>query len=605
MANSTNDGLEEFISFGLKTCPREDCRICLENEGVLPIFGDQNKPDISLEIVTFAGIQVIKDDDFPQFICSTCFNTLENAISFRNTAKRTDALLKRRRKRLTQAIQPKSDDTIIDVEIEIPKASTIPTTTDPSMIKLQANPYDEVISHTYEIVPTIMTVHDVKPTKPKIDFVSVQVSDIITATIQQQDMSYCKTESYMNDASPSHSGNMNSGNMHLQNNHFDNENSNDHDNGSDMMLLMGPTDNMKPEYTNLENAKPPDSKPKPENFYCKYCKLNFPTSEEYEEHRSTIQHKRNYVISFLPKKKSANDKDGTGKERKSSRPKDQQCHICNELFTKIQFPRHMLNEHDVKVPPANTKRECKICNKMIDRRSMPRHIKRKHEDDGKDMEPKVKLECPICKKVFAKQYFPLHMNRHKEIENKKYVCDQCGRKFAFKSSFNTHRLVHTNEYPHKCDYCPYQGRTKGLLKIHMRTHTGDYPFKCTQCETRCLTKSNLNWHMRRHRGPIDFVCGACNRGFYSKLQLERHIAVTHYGQKNHVCSFCGSAFGYRNGLMRHLRKVHKRPKVRGVGKAKAYLLPPQEQDIIQNKLPEPQMPPPQPQPTYMVQNFVY
>uniref|UniRef100_A0A1E1W1P5 Protein krueppel n=1 Tax=Pectinophora gossypiella TaxID=13191 RepID=A0A1E1W1P5_PECGO len=314
-----------------------------------------------------------------------------------------------------------------------------------------------------------------------------------------------------------------------------------------------------------------DDKSKPDSYSCKLCNLIFPSSEEYEEHRLTIDHKRNYIMSFLPKKPKSAEK------KETVYPKDRKCDICNRVFTKLHYPRHMFTQHKIKIDTARsgTKKECPICKQFLHPLALNRHIKSKHNTDPGPI-PKVKIECPVCHKMFSKDFYPLHMQKH-EDETKNFICDQCGKKFFYKSTFYTHRLVHSNELPHKCDYCPYKGRTKGLLKTHVRTHTGDYPYQCTQCDTRCLTKSNLNAHLQRHRGPIDFICDTCNRGFYTKIQLERHILVIHLGIKNHICNLCGLAFGYRHGLMSHQLNVHKRAK--GVGKARAVYLRLEEQGL--------------------------
>uniref|UniRef100_A0A1E1WPA8 Protein krueppel n=1 Tax=Pectinophora gossypiella TaxID=13191 RepID=A0A1E1WPA8_PECGO len=481
------------------------CRVCLKNEGILPIFGDDSNPDISMEVTIFGSIHLNKDDDFPKFICEDCFKQLEGAISFRNSAKRTEIFLKRRKKKLN--LYGRSSTKVITET----KASTS-------------------IEH-HEVLEQYAA--------PKIDFVSVKVSD----------MSYIKNEPTLM---------VEDDEVYVENTIDDED---ERQNDPEMVMLI---------------VTDEDKKIKTETFTCKYCSLTFDSSEEYEEHRTTVEHKRNYVISFLPKKSSKCEV----KSRETVNPKDQKCEICNRFFTKLHYPRHMQTQHKIKMETSRstTKKECPICKKMFNPVSLIRHMK-KFFNGEKEEKPKLKLECPLCKKYFSKHFYPLHMQRHKQGDSRNYICDQCGKKFFFKSSFCTHRLIHTNDLPHKCEYCPYRGRTKELLKIHVRTHTGDYPYKCTQCDTRCLTKSNLNSHMRRHRGPIDFICDSCNRGFYSKIQLERHISVIHYGVKNHVCSTCGATFGYRHGLMSHQRKVHKRPK--GLGKPKAVYLRLEEEGLLQ------------------------
>ncbi|KAI5645608.1 zinc-finger associated domain (zf-AD) domain-containing protein [Phthorimaea operculella] len=484
-----------------------ECRICVNNEGALPIFGDVNSQDISAEIALCGGIQVDESDGFPQFICHTCFNLLQSALSFRRSAKNADALF-RQRVILSSNVQKES----VKVEYEIQNVSENNTET-------------------------------LSVAEPDIDFVCVKLDD----NVEEESADY-KSESTEEQVIEEHIVD------------FDDDAIIENENEMVMLIVSDENKDLK-------------------SYHCKYCQLDFETLEKYEEHRNTVEHKRNYVISFLPKKSRTSNSQNSVQEKETVHPKDQKCEICNRMFTKLHYPRHMNTQHNMKLETSrsNTKRECTVCHKMFHPVALSRHMKKVHSDD-KDL-PKVKIECPICKKLFSKDFYPLHMQRHKEGDTKKYICDQCGKKFYYKSTFYTHRLIHSKDLPHKCEYCPYRGRTKGLLKTHVRTHTGDYPYKCDQCDTRCITKSNLNAHMQRHRGPVDFICDSCHRGFYTQRELQKHISVIHQGVKNHVCNLCGMSFGYRHGLMSHQLNVHKRAK--GVGKAKAVYLKLEEEEALE------------------------
>ncbi|KAJ2942568.1 hypothetical protein O0L34_g2036 [Tuta absoluta] len=294
MAASTSDGLHEFIRFGPSTGPpREDCRICLKNIGMVPIFGDQNHPDISLEIVAFCGIQVIQDDEFPRSICPTCFSTIENAIALRTTAQRSDALLRRRRKRQTQVIQLKSDETLIDVKLEMPQQSigesssaAIPPTADPSMIKLEATLYDQALSQTYGIPVPQMPLYCIEKSVP------------------QQELSYSSysvTDSYANNANSSH--------MHLQN-------SNNHGNHD----IEVPAANTTRE--------------------CQIC-------NKMVHWKSLSRHMKNHDPSEKEKRKARANELNKNEVKIPSVRKKRECIICKKIIDSKSFRRHMRRKHAV------------------------------------------------------------------------------------------------------------------------------------------------------------------------------------------------------------------------------------------------------------------
>ncbi|KAI5645612.1 zinc-finger associated domain (zf-AD) domain-containing protein [Phthorimaea operculella] len=78
---------------------KTECRVCLKDGGTIPIFGGDDKPDISLEVAIFGNIQLDKEDEFPKALCKACSKLLDNAISFRKSALRADVVLKRRRQK--------------------------------------------------------------------------------------------------------------------------------------------------------------------------------------------------------------------------------------------------------------------------------------------------------------------------------------------------------------------------------------------------------------------------------------------------------------------------------------------------------------------------
>ncbi|KAI5634626.1 zinc-finger associated domain (zf-AD) domain-containing protein [Phthorimaea operculella] len=91
-----------------------ECRVCLQDGGTVPIFGnDDDRPDISLEVRVFGGVPLSKDDEFPKGLCEACFRLLENAVSFRKSALLANIELQRRRvqQSSTKGLEADDEDT--------------------------------------------------------------------------------------------------------------------------------------------------------------------------------------------------------------------------------------------------------------------------------------------------------------------------------------------------------------------------------------------------------------------------------------------------------------------------------------------------------------
>lgn len=62
-----------------------------------------------------------------------------------------------------------------------------------------------------------------------------------------------------------------------------------------------------------------------------------------------------------------------------------------------------------------------------------------------------------------------------------------------------------------CQFCPYKTRFTGNLAKHIRTHTGERPFECQFCGKRFASKSNYNTHVVIHSPvgslPLKFPFG--------------------------------------------------------------------------------------------------
>ncbi|KAI5645607.1 zinc-finger associated domain (zf-AD) domain-containing protein [Phthorimaea operculella] len=247
MANSVSPNVS-------RTIIRPECRVCLKQDGQLPIFGDATKPDISMEISQFGAVQLQENDGLPKYICENCFKLLEGAITFRKLAKRSDALLKRRKKKEEQEQAQTSSSAVVEnVAYEV-------------RVLVPVNSENLENSHEYYL----------NQGANNINFVSVDVEQTPFEEI------------YL-------------GNEEVLDNTY-------HEN---LETVVDRNEHVLQEKT-------PDESTTANLYNCKYCNLGFNTSDEYEEHRTTVQHKRNYVMSFLPKKRTRQP----GQARKTASPRD-------------------------------------------------------------------------------------------------------------------------------------------------------------------------------------------------------------------------------------------------------------------------------------------
>lgn len=115
---------------------------------------------------------------------------------------------------------------------------------------------------------------------------------------------------------------------------------------------------------------------------------------------------------------------------------------------------------------------CDICGEIFKNYDkLSQHKQRKHFSKP--------IKCPKCPRILASQYYlKRHLIRsHEKI--KSFICDSCGRGFAFKGELTTHnKVVHLKilrpKKKYVCDKCDKGFVTAKSLTIHERSaHTGN------------------------------------------------------------------------------------------------------------------------------------
>lgn len=174
---------------------------------------------------------------------------------------------------------------------------------------------------------------------------------------------------------------------------------------------------------------------------------------------------------------------------------------------------------------------------------------------------KPTLLCKLCNKVFASQKcFDTHKRNHNRPEF--FICDQCGKNFAYRCTLKVHMQIHTGEKKSfECDVCNAKLSCKINLGRHKLIHTNEKPLKCDECGKGFRKKELLKVHKMSHSGERPFKCTKCEKSFYRNCHLSKHQKV-HSDLKDMKCKKCDKQFYTRTNLAMHMRSHNKKPKIR-------------------------------------------
>lgn len=163
--------------------------------------------------------------------------------------------------------------------------------------------------------------------------------------------------------------------------------------------------------------------------------------------------------------------------------------------------------------------------------------------------------CHICAKQFRDSG---GLSRHlKDVHAKvkKFSCDMCGTSFASKATREDHRRTHTGERPYVCESCGNTFKSKASLYIHSKLHTDEFPHPCTYCHKKFRRRQEMLAHVTTHTGEKNHTCDVCAKRFRVKSELMRHKLV-HSEDKPFACNRCGLSFRQKRYLNNHIKSRH-------------------------------------------------
>ncbi|XP_062705624.1 zinc finger protein 678-like [Aedes albopictus] len=299
------------------------------------------------------------------------------------------------------------------------------------------------------------------------------------------------------------------------------------------------------------------------------------------------------------------------------------CYICQEVFSdvtnlELHLPKHkdmvpyscgkckgtiletkpivtviMVNRHFRMHAGSMQCPECPYrCYKGY---CMYNHLKKFHLSD-----PNEGCTCETCGyKTKHRRTLEMHLRMHKNVDEGRFTCSFCAKKFGTKARLQRHERIHTNERPYGCRYCTKSFTNETTFRAHERSHTGEKGYCCEYCGKGNPTKSALDAHLATvHRLELEktgqkkpsnkdknvkigkpikcthegcnyvaknrsqyyqhkplhilkFHCPHCDLRFPTKQRLDMHEYV-HTKVKKYCCDVCGKSFRFLNIFTEHM-----------------------------------------------------
>lgn len=228
------------------------------------------------------------------------------------------------------------------------------------------------------------------------------------------------------------------------------------------------------------------------------------------------------------------------------------CSICKRVmghWTSVR--RHMQLVHERKINFT-----CEICGfGTYSQENLDLHKIKSHLDDPKP------FVCDLCttRNRFSSRSSILHHMRIHHLNEGKYICNMCSKKFLCKYSLESHIVtVHEGIRPYSCSHCDKTFKHAADVKVHRyKIHVPKErkpQMSCHFCDYVTHDKHSFTRHKVLHLDDVDkpFHCKFCNKGFPTLPNQVRH-EKTHLDIRPFVCTFCEKAFRSKEDLKIHVR----------------------------------------------------
>lgn len=290
-------------------------------------------------------------------------------------------------------------------------------------------------------------------------------------------------------------------------------------------------------------------------FYCTLCLMVFVGEESFRGHKVQCG-----VVCATSKRKR--------REFICSH-----CCFITDAYSKLCG--HVVEKH-----PNVSVQRCEYCQKpFLHGAMLEHHCETVHKKAGhltareKDKSSTTRLyPCTFCDRVFrSRQGIRAHTNIHKNL--RPYECRKCGASLTSMTNLKAHMVcIHGNPGDNaKCPHCPKVFKLKRSLNIHVRAiHSQEGRRQCELCGKWLATERKLQRHTAlTHYGDSvntqdstfsllrPLKCDHCDFKSFSYPRLARH-RVTHTGVYPHQCPECSKQFVFRDQMTRHVQTVHRK-----------------------------------------------
>ncbi|XP_065086584.1 zinc finger protein 391-like isoform X2 [Ochlerotatus camptorhynchus] len=222
------------------------------------------------------------------------------------------------------------------------------------------------------------------------------------------------------------------------------------------------------------------------------------------------------------------------------------CNECGKGFP----DKHTLKVHHIVKHTSSEEKQfkCEKCNRSFQTEQILRTHRRLHD----------RVECPICKKSLSNVYtLKSHMSGVHNDE-RKFICDVCGKDFKSREALNSHSVLHTGlkrEDGARCEICHTWISRKKQLRRHMIEIHQAKEVTCGICHKVYPNEKSLTTHKGRVHVDDKFECEICGKRFKRNVNLKEHRA-SHTGQKLYSCEFCGMEMNSNGNLYSHKKNKH-------------------------------------------------
>lgn len=223
------------------------------------------------------------------------------------------------------------------------------------------------------------------------------------------------------------------------------------------------------------------------------------------------------------------------------------CDECPRVFKHGHSLReHMKRDHghSVRTPTASSTYKCIRCDFVTRKKRLLGHHAIACAGEN--------CACTDCGLMFVNRQAKMaHMEQHE----KRFQCDECGRQFRYKQSFEAHAAVHSAVATLACDECIKVFKTDTGLRAHKKQSHELRDYECNVCglkfdmKYKLLTHRN-NSHEVSHTEVTRVICDICNKSVRTNY-LQQH-KIGHAGLYHHRCAECNSTFRAPSALKKHM-----------------------------------------------------